>query len=802
MKALTHAWRAAAAAPRVSAVAVLSIALGIWGTTTIFVVVNGIAYRPLPVGQPDRLVRVGATQNKTGFLAFSYPDYVTLRDSTHTLEGLVAHQPIEVSWRVGPEARLGWAEIVSGNYFDVLRVPMARGRGFASGEDAPGGPPAVVVGERFWRQHLGSDPAAVGSPIRINGQPFTLVGVAAAGFSGTFAGFDIQMWVPLAAQRFAMPDTRDRIDRRDSAFLMLIGRLRDGRTPRAAAAEMRPVAEQLKQLAPASHRGFGIAVARATGVHPFIQGLLPVFLALLSAAVFILLTIACANVAGLLLARAVERRREMATRAALGASRWRLARQLLGESSLLAAMGGVLGLLGVFWTVSALRVWRPSATVPLILPVALDLRVVAFAVFATCLTTILFGMVPALQGSRFDLAGAMKHDVTSGRRLRGRRALVAVQLVLSLVLLVPSALLVRSVGNAPSVNPGFNPDRVYTIALEPRLAGLDESRTRRFHADVERRLGAIPGVSGSAFALFIPLGDRGDLLPIRAGDARDLPSHLIPYNLITPGYFEMVGTPLLRGRSFTSADRSDTQGVAVVNQAFASRMWPGKDPIGQVLRVRDEPGVREVIGIVGDGKYGSYADDHQPFLYLAYSQFYRADMILHVKVTSAQADTLKQVHQAVLAMNPDVPAAAPEPMTKGMAWALVPVRVAAAVLGTAGALALGLALIGLYALLSYGVAQRTREIGIRVALGATARDIRALVAADIRRLAISAVVLGTALALGVSRLMRALLVGIGPADPAALAGALALLMLVIWSALRLPTRRALRVDPAAALRAD
>jgi predicted permease len=660
----------------------------------------------------------------------------------------------------------------------------------------------VVVGERFWRQHLAADPGVVGSPLRVNGHVFTLIGVAAAGFSGTFTGFDIQMWVPLAAQPFAMPETMDRIDRRDAAFLMLTGRLRGDRTPRAVAAELAPVAEQLKQLAPASHRGFGVAVVPATGVHPFIQSLLPMFLALLSAAVFILLAIACANVAGLLMARAVERRREMATRAALGASRWRLARQLLGEASFLAGVGGALGLLLSFWTVSALRAWRPSATVPLVLPVAMDLRVAAFALSVTALTALLFGAAPALQGSRFDLAAAMKHDVTSARRQRGRRALVAVQLVLSLVLLLPSALLVRGLANAHAVQLGFNPDRVYTIALEPRLAGLGEARTRRFHEDLQRRLTEVPGVSATSFALFIPLGDRGDALPIRPGANKEQAAQSIPYNAVTPGYLEMLDVPLLRGRAFTPGDGADSPWVAVVNQAFASRMWPAQDPIGQVFRIGDEPRLREVVGVVADGKYGSYADNHRPFVYLVYSQFYRADMVLHVKLASPSVDALKLVHQAVVGMNPDVPAAAPAPMTEGMAWALVPVRVAAAVLGTAGAVALGLALIGLYALLSYGVAQRTREIGIRVALGATARDIRRLIAADVRCLAVSAVLIGTALAIAAARLMRALLVGIGPADPVAIAGALVLLILVIWIALRLPTRRALRVEPSVALRAD
>jgi putative ABC transport system permease protein len=359
---------------------------------------------------------------------------------------------------------------------------------------------------------------------------------------------------------------------------------------------------------------------------------------------------------------------------------------------------------------------------------------------------------------------------------------------------------VRSVMNAASVDLGFDPDRVFTVALEPRLAGLNETRTRQFHDDLQRKLASLPGVASTALALFVPLGDRGDELNIRPSDRPDARARSTAYNIATPGYLEMLNVPLLRGRTFTAADAAGAPRVVIVNEPFAAAMWPGKDPLAQVIRVADEPGPRQVIGVVGDSRFRHYSDAREPLVYFPYRQFYRADMVFHVKLASPDAATLRAVRAAIVEMNPDVPAAALEPMTIGMAWALVPVRVAAVVLGTAGSLALALALIGLYALLSHGVAQRTREIGIRVALGATAHDIRRLIARDVSRLALASLAAGTVLAVAVANLMRALLVGIAPADPVAIAGALGLLVAVIWIAMRFPTRRALRIEPSVALR--
>jgi predicted permease len=800
--ALRSAWRATAAAPRVSFVAILSIALGVWGTTAIFIVVNGIVYRPLPVGHPSSLVRIGARHDGNGFMSFSYPDYLTLRDSLRSLDGLVAHQPIEVTWRRDGPARPGWAEIVSGNYFDVLQVPIRAGRAFTAAEDTPGAPAAVVVGERLWREQLGGDPVTIGAPIRINGHPFTLVGVAAEPFAGTFAGFDIQMWVPIGTQQFAMPHTGDRVDRRDAAFLMLIGRLRDGVTLNGLRQEARPLAGQLAQLAPASHREFGIAVAPASGVHPFIQSLLPQLLALLSGAVFLLLAVVCANVAGLLLSRAVERRREIATRAALGASRFRLVRELLGEAVALASAGGLLGLLGSFWTVSLLRAWRPTTTVPLVLPVSMDIRVGLFAVAITLLTAMLFGIAPALQGSRIDLSLALKLDATSAARQRGRRLLVGVQLALALTLLVPSGLLMRSVWHAPSVHLGFDPADIYTLAINPRLSGYAEARTRQYFDRLQDAMTRVPGVTASCVAEFVPLGDRGDRTAIRETAAADSGTRDVAYNIVGPGYFEMLRIPILRGRGFAATDNAAAPPAIVVNSAFADSRWPGADPIGQMVRLRDEPRARQVIGVVTDGKYGSYTNDRQPFIYLPFNQTYRSDMVVHVKTQVASPAIVDALRRAAESVDPDVAVTGPEPMHTAMAWALVPVKIAAFVLALAAMLSFALALVGLYALLSYGVLQRRREIGIRVALGATARDVRRLVAGEVRRLALIAATIGFALALVAARLMRALLVGVHPADPVAIGAALAVLLVVVWLALRAPTHRALAVDPAIALRAE
>ncbi|MGH9940567.1 MAG: ABC transporter permease [Blastocatellia bacterium] len=813
---LRYAVRMLGKNPGFALAAILTLALGIGVNTTIFSLVNALLLRSLPVEEPNRLARVGSTARGDGFRTFSHQEYAYFRDHNEVFSGLIAHHPINVSLRAGDEAELAWGEIVSGNYFSVLGVRPALGRAFLPEEDAtPGARAVAVISHNLWKRSFGADQGVIGKAVRLNGHTFTVVGVAPAGFSGTFVGFAVDLWAPVMMSAQVAP-SGESLQRWDDRFLMLIGRLRPGATFAQAHSSMTVLAEQLAQAHPDTNKDRGVKLAAASGLHPALTGPVTIFLALLMGVVALVLLIACANVANLLLARATVRRKEIAIRLALGAGRFRLVRQLLTENVLLALLGGVAGGLLAFWTSDLLTAFRPPTDVPIVFNLSLDQRVFAFNFLLALLTGIVFGLAPALAASRPDVMTALK-DETAGdaRRSRLRDALVVVQVAVSLVLLIGAGLLARSLRQAATMEVGFDPQNVFVMAFEPQLLGYDPPRARAFYQELTGRVSSLPGVRGVTLAHAVPLGDRGgatDFLiegqPPPPGQAAGQATLSADYNVVAPGYFETVRIPLTQGREFVARDREGAPGVVIINETFARRFWPGENPLGKRLRRAnlriwgDQGPLLEVVGVARDIKYRSYGEPPRPYLYVPQTQDQRLDLMLHVRTAGDPRAALEATRSVVRQLDDNMPITGARLMTESMGFSLLPARLAGSVLGVAGLLALVLAATGIFGVISYAVSRRTREIGIRMALGARPRDVLKLVIRQGMVLTLIGVVIGLAGALGLMRLLSGLLYGVSAADPLTFVSIASLLTFVALLACWIPARRATKVDPMIALRRE
>jgi putative ABC transport system permease protein len=798
--------------PGTTLVAVISLALGIGAPAVVFTVVNTLLLKPLPVEDPGRLVRLGATKGGRGFGPFTYPEYVELRDGTESFSGVAMHFPTTVVFNDGVEPTEQMMELVSGNYFDVLGLSMPHGRGFLPDEDrTPGTHPVVVLGDQVWRRQFAADPGVVGQTVKVNGQPLTVIGVAPPEFRGTFAGFDVALWVPVMMHDQVLHDDPD-LYAPDFRFAMLSARLAPGATRDEARGELAVIARRLGDERGAGVGGsdFGIVVTDAGGVHPFVASLMRAFLALLMGMVGLVLLIACANVASLMLARAAVRRREIAVRMAIGAGRLRIARQSLIESLLLALTGGAGGFLIAVWASRAISAVRLPVTIPVALDLSVDWVVFGFTL-ATCLgATLVFGMAPALQAMRTDVAATMASAGRSGSARRGLlgRSLVLVQVAVSTVLLTGALLMGRSLLNSRKIDPGFDAANVVVVMMETGQLGLDEARVRAFWRDLHERLDAIPGVQAVTAGLFVPLGDRADQVPVRdaaaapaSGEERD---RVFNYSYVEPGYFRTLGFTIEQGREFASGDTENAPDVGVINRALADQLFPGASPLGRrmVVTGRDGPGREvEVIGIVANAKLRSLGADARPFLFLPTTQWYRPDLTFFVRTAGDPTAAVTSVRDAVRAANRELPAQM-RTLEDAMGFTLVPARIAGVVLGGAGLVGIVLAAIGLFGIMTHSVTRRMREIGIRMALGADPRKTRAMVVGQGLRVTLAGTVIGLVLALGASRLLQGLLYGMGPSDPLTFAATALLLIAVGTLASAGPARRATRVDPAVVLREE
>ena len=826
---LRYGFRVLRASPGFTAVAVLSLALGIGANTSIFSVVNAALLRPLPVTDPDRLMFVYNGSVTDPYSVSSYPDYVDYRDKNEVFSDLLTYSSITMSARADEQTDLLSGSIVSGNFFDALGVRAALGRTFLPEEDAtPGTHPVAVISHGLWKRRFGSDGKIVGQQLMLNGYPFTIIGVAPAGFNGPEVLENNDIYVPAMMQALVRPPrggfsgdmNPDLLSRRGSRWMRMIGRLKPGVSTEQAQAAVTTIAAGLAQAYPQDNRNTIATLFPVNKVDPQAYTQLLSVAGLLLAVVAIVLLIACANVANLLLARASSRRREIAVRLAMGASRSRLVRQLLTESLLLSLAGGVIGLLVALWTIDVLKsATPPSGIFSFTLDYGLDGRVLAFTFALSIATGVIFGLAPALQASRPDLVPALKDEASAAtqglRRFSLRNLLVVSQVALSLVLLIGAGLFLRSLNNAQGIDPGFNADKILDAQLNINLLRYTKARGREFYRQIIERVEALPGVESASLARVVPLSGSGrtssfliqgqpgpDNVSRSEGTGPDSESqYTVNANVVGLKYFSTMDIPLLRGRDFSAQDNEGAPLALIVNEAFERRYFEAADALGKRVSFRGANGPwAEVIGVVGDTKYRTLGEGTRTLVYMPLAQNHETGMTLHIRTMGNPTSVASSVRHEVQALDQNLPATNLQPLSEVLSGSLFAARMGAVLLAVFGGLALLLAAVGLYGVMSYAVSRRTREIGIRMALGAGTGNVLRLVLKEGMMLVGGGVVTGLLWAAAVTRVLAPFLYGVSPLDATTFVAIPLVLALVALLANYLPARRATKVDPMEALR--
>jgi putative ABC transport system permease protein len=796
-----HAARRLARSPGFTATAVLTIGLGAGATTVMFSAVHGLLLKPLPYPEPERLVMVrGARRAQPGSDMISYPDYRDWRDQSRSFEAIAALRSADVTLAGpgGPERIEGAA--VTASFFRVLRVAPALGRLFPAEADRPGGERVAVLGHGLWQRRFGADPTLVGQSILLSGHAHTVIGILPAGFRPPREVGRAEVWTPLA---------RDggNLEQRGSRYLVAIGRLQPGIRIAQAGAELATVSRRLEREHP-DNAGVSVLVE---SLHADTVGAVRRPLLVLLGAVGFVLLIACTNVANLVLPRGLARRRELAIRAALGARRSRLVRQLLLESILLGAMGGLAGLVLALWGVDALVSLAPAST-PRLQDVALDGGVLGFALALSLATGVAFGLAPALTASGTDVQAAL-HD--SGRspglaRHPGMRALVVAEIALSLVLMAGAGLMLESFRRLLSVDPGFDPRNVLTFGVslpETRYARPDQRAA--FYAELLERVRTLPGVVSAAAITPLPLGGDGAIATRFTVEGRPTPAPgqkpRAQYRAATAGYFEAMRIPLKKGRSFDPRDRREARPVALVNEALAAEVFSGQDPLGQQLRIgigvdEGDPKTFEVVGVVGDVRDSGLHAPGRPEIYVPHPQQSWSWMSVVVRASGDPAALVGAVRREVAALDPEQAIYNVRTFSELLSGSLAVHRFIMALLAGFALLALVLATVGVYGVMAGSVERRTGEIGLRLAVGADRSDVLRMVLGQAARLVAAGVTLGLVAAFALTRVMQSLLFGVSPTDPATFAAVAGVLAAAALLASYLPARRAARVDPLTALR--
>ena len=804
--------------PGFTAVAVLSLGLGIGANTTIFTLVNAVLLRPIPVREAARLVGLFTTDEKnkgdfTDFMPMSRLNFEDFRDRNTVLEGTTATTgtALNLSGQGKPEQIV--AELVTGNYFPLLGVAPALGRVFLPEEDAtPGAHPVVVLSHGFWQRRFGSDLGVLGRTMTLNGQPFTVVGVAPRGFKGVNVLGGPDLWAPMAMHRQLLSGfSADNFDDRRALLFNVYGRLKPGVGADAALADLKAIASNLERDYPQPNRGRSVTLLPLSqcALNPGLRRVFVLAGGLLMTVVGLVLLIACANVANLLLARGTARRKEIAIRLSLGATRARLARQLMTESLLLSLCGGGAGLFVAVWSRALLlAALPPQAFVGNIdLDLALDGPVLLFTLTVSLLTGMLFGLAPALQASRPDLVVELKDRTSQPARGRGwlglRGLLVVSQVALCLVSLIGAGLFLRSLRNMQRIDPGFETKRLMVLTFDVGAQGYDATRGREFYRRLLETVGALPGVEAAALSTNLPIGGGccgRTVFPEGQEPTAGAVGKFVQAYVVSAGYFKTAGVGILRGRELAETDREGMPRVVVINQAMAKLFWPGQEALGKRFKFFGDESYAEVAGIAQDAKVFTLGEDPVPVAYVPVLQSYEPAMTLDVRTASDPAGFLETVRRSVQALEPTMPLTNVETVSELISQSLWPPRMAAWLLAIFGGLALVLAAVGIYGVMSYSVGQRTHEFGIRMALGARPRDVLGLVLRQGMRLVAAGVVAGIALAFLVTRFVGTLLVGVSATDPAVFAGIALLLASVAVLAGYVPARRATRVDPMIALR--
>jgi len=805
-----------------SLIVVLTLGLGIGANTAIFSLLDQVLLRRLPVRNPEELVVLdgpgafsGRTENDQ---TFSYPMYRDFRDRSPVFAGVIARYATGASVSHQGRSELASAELVSGNYLDVLGVAPALGRAVAPSDDVtPGGHPVLMLGHGYWLRRFGGDPGVLGQALSVNGQPMSVIGIAPRGFHGIAVGADPDLFVPMA-MKARMTPTWDDLENRTSRWLNVMARLKPGVSLAQAEAGMdvlykQILADDVKLYPDASERFRARFLGKKLVFLPGLRGrsdLRASFsapLVVLMAMVGLVLLIACANVANLLVARATTRQRELAIRLALGAGRRHLVRQLLVESLLLALLGGAAGLLLSNWTGGLLLNALPFDGAARAFSAEPDSRVVAFALAASLLTGVLFGLYPALQVTRPSVMQSLKEEaaaVVGGSSVRFRKALVVAQVALSLLLLVGAGLFARSLYNLRALDPGFSTERLLAFSVDPSLNGYDQARVRQAFRRIEEEVARLPGVRAVSAAREPIIADSEwrSTVAVDGYQPKEGEDMSPGVNAVGPGYFSTLGFTLAAGREFDARDEAGSPQVAVVNQSFARYFFGEESALGRRFGfARGEPSDIEIVGVVRDAKTLNLREASRRVFYVPYRQQESLNQLtLYARTLTEEATLADAVRAAVARVEPSLPVYELRTMRAQLSQSLFIERMIAALSAAFGALATLLAALGLYGLMSFVVARRTREIGIRLALGAERRRVLGLVMAEVALLAGIGIAIGLPGAVAVSRLVASQLFGISPGDPATLAGAALVLAGVTLLAGWVPARRATHVDPVAALR--
>ena len=803
--------------PGFTLVAVLSLAIGIGFNTALFSIVDAELFRPRGIDQPDRVVDV-YTRGADGdqYSTNSYPDYLDYRDRNHVFSGLAGFSPAIAAIKAPASSRMALAETVTGNYFQVLGVNAAIGRTLLPEDDKPGAPRVTVLSYRAWKRDFGGSPDAIGRTLLIHGQPYTIVGVIDRRYQGVLPMLQPELWTavawvqdvePAGIQDVVPSPGETRLERRGQRWMFLKGRLKDGETRDRAEADLKVIAAQLVAAYPKSNERRDVAVAANVRIHPVADKALRTVALGLMAAIGLVLLVACANVANMLLARAAGRRKEIGIRLAIGATRGRLLRQLLTESAVLALLGGGTGALLASWALRALESAPLPVPVPLMLDLGLDTRVLAFTAVVAIATGLAAGLAPALRATRLDLTSDLKESVAvrrSRRRWTLGDGLAAAQTAITLVLLVAAALLTRSVLHAQQVDLGFRPQGVVALSTELSLIGYDAARATPLFERAADEIAALPGVTSVGRALRQPLAinyNRDTIFFPDRQQANDRGTS-VSATWADEHYLPTLGVPVLRGRNFTANDKQDSPRVAIVTESFVHRFFPGTDGLGRHFRRRGIAGGPdyEIIGVVPDYKVETVGEAPTPYIQYALRQSPDTSNVLIARTSGDTAALLSSMRRIVLSLEPNAVFLDSQSMDAQVNATLLPARLAAEAIGLVGVVAMLLAGVGLYGVVAYAVGRRTREIGIRMAIGAAPSEVLGMVMRQGLSVAAVGLLAGSVLAFVAARAIAAALYGVSAADPAAWGLAIGVVLASAALANYIPARRAARVDPSIALR--
>ena len=826
---IRYAFRVLRASPGFAAVAVFSLALGIGANTSIFSVVSAALIRPLPVTEPDRLVYVFSGSRASPWSVASYPDFLDYRNKDEVFSDLLTYSSITVSARNDDQSDLISGSIVSGNFFDVLGLRAEIGRTFLPEEDStPNTHKVLLISHGLWERRFGSSPNIIGQQLNLNGHAFSIIGVTPAGFNGPEILENNDIYVPMMMQAVVRPPRAgfsgelnpDLLSKRGQRWLKMIGRLKPGVSFEQAQAAVTAIAAGLEETYPDSNLNRIATLFPVSKIDPEGYPQLLSVARLLLAVVATVLLIACANVANLLLARASARRKEIAVRLAMGASRWRLVRQLLTESVMISLSGGLVGLLIASWTIDLLKTTTPPDGIfSFTLDYHLDWRVLTFTFALSILTGLFFGLAPALQASRQDLVSSLKDEVSAAwgrRRFSLRNLLVVAQVGLSLVLLIGAGLFLRSLNTAQRINPGFDAEKILNAQLNINLLRYTTNQGREFYRRVIDQVEALPGVESATLARVVPLsglgrssnflihGQEGPNDANRSEGTGEDPQtrNIVAVNVVGLKYFQTLGIPFRTGRAFGAQDNEKAPSTIIVSEAFARRFLSGEQAIGQRLSFRGDQGPwSEIIGVVADSKYRTLGEAPRPVVYMPLAQNHETGMTMHVRTTGDPTMMATTIRREVQSLDPNL-AVNLQSLKEVLVASLFAARMGAVLLAIFGSLALLLAGIGLYGVMSYAVSKRTREIGIRMALGAQTGNVLRLVIKEGLMLVGGGVSAGLLVAFAVTRLVVSFLYGVSALDWMTFVAIPIVLGLVALLASYLPARRAARVDPIIALRCE